>query len=171
MTKQPKDLPYRKCVGIMVLNHENKVWVGHRIAETANHGAGAARLWQMPQGGIDKGEEAEQAARRELYEETGMQSIELLAEAPDWINYDLPEHLIGIAFKGKYRGQSQRWFAYRFTGNESEIQINPPPGDEKAEFDQWDWVDMNVLPDLIVPFKRELYLEVVEAFKHLNDAK
>lgn len=171
MTKQPKDLPYRKCVGIMVLNSDNKVWVGHRIAETARENDDPAKLWQMPQGGIDKGEEAEQAARRELYEETGMQSIELLSEAPDWINYNLPEHLVGIALKGKYRGQSQRWFVYRFTGSESEIQINPPPGDEKAEFDQWNWVDMNVLPDLIVPFKRELYLKVVEAFNHLNVSK
>ena len=151
----------------MVLNSDNKVWVGHRIAEATSENNNAAKLWQMPQGGIDKDEEPEQAARRELFEETGMQSISLLAEAPDWINYDLPEHLIGIALKGKYRGQSQRWFAYRFIGNESEIQINPPPGNEIAEFDQWDRVDMNVLPDLIVPFKRELYLVVVKAFSDL----
>ncbi len=169
MTIKPHNLPYRKCVGIMVLNSDNKVWVGHRIAETTNQDASAAKLWQMPQGGIDKGEEPEQAARRELYEETGMQSVDLLAEAPDWINYDLPKHLIGIALKGKYRGQSQRWFAYRFNGDEKEIQINPPPSNEKAEFDQWDWAEMNVLPDLIVPFKRELYLEVVEAFNHLAE--
>ena len=161
---KPEDLPYRKCVGIMVLNSENKVWVGHRISNT---GSQDQKLWQMPQGGIDKGEEPHQAALRELYEETGMGSIELLAEAPDWISYDLPDKLIGKALKGKYRGQSQRWFAYRFTGNESEIKINPPPGGEKAEFDQWDWVDMKVLPDLIVPFKKELYLKVVKAFEHL----
>ncbi len=155
----------------MVLNSDNKVWVGHRIADATSENDNVAKLWQMPQGGIDKGEEAEQAALRELYEETGMQSVNLLAEAPNWIEYDLPEHLIGIALKGKYRGQSQRWFAYRFTGNENEIQINPPPGNEKAEFDQWNWVDMSALPDLIVPFKRELYLEVVKAFDHLNDTK
>ncbi len=169
MTIKPQDLPYRKCVGIMVLNSDNKVWVGHRIAETARENDDATKLWQMPQGGIDKGEEPEQAALRELYEETGIQCVNLLAEAPNWINYDLPEHLIGIALKGKYRGQSQRWFAYRFIGNKSEIRINPPPGDEKAEFDQWDWVDMKALPNLIVPFKRELYLEVVRAFNHLNE--
>ena len=164
----PKDLPYRKCVGIMVLNHENKVWVGHRIAETTNKDD-STKLWQMPQGGIDKGEEPELAARRELYEETGMESIELLAKAPDWINYDLPKHLIGIALKGKYRGQNQRWFAYRFSGDEKEIRINPPPGEEKAEFDQWDWVNMQELPDLIIPFKRQLYLKVVDTFNHLNE--
>ncbi len=159
------DLPYRKCVGIMVLNHDDKVWVGHRISTSD---VLDQKLWQMPQGGIDRGEEPEQAARRELYEETGIQSISLLAEAPNWINYDLPEHLIGVALKGKYRGQSQRWFAYRFTGNEREIQINPPPGNEQAEFDQWKWVNMSKLPDLIVPFKRELYQNVVLAFQHLT---
>lgn len=171
MIKQHIELPYRKCVGIMVLNSNNKVWVGHRIAEASVKEDNAVKLWQMPQGGIDKGEEPEQAARRELYEETGMKNVKPLAEAPDWITYDLPEHLIGVALKGKYRGQSQRWFAYRFTGNENEIQINPPPGNEKAEFDQWDWVNMSVLPDLIVPFKRELYLQVVQAFKHLIDIR
>jgi len=159
-----KKLPYRKCVGIMLLNSDNKVWVGHRITATKTQ---EQKLWQMPQGGIDKGEEPEKAARRELYEETGIKTISLLAEAPDWISYDLPEELIGTALKGKYRGQSQRWFAYRFEGDESEIEINPPPGDEKAEFDQWKWVDMSGLPDLIVPFKKQLYISVVRTFSRL----
>ncbi len=159
------DFPYRKCVGIMLLNHDNKVWVGHRISSSD---VPDQKLWQMPQGGIDKGEETEAAARRELYEETGISSATLIEQAPDWISYDLPMELLGSALKGKYRGQSQRWFAYRFTGEENEIQINPPPGNEKAEFDQWKWVKMSELADLIVPFKRELYLEVVEVFQHLT---
>lgn len=169
MSKKIKaaDLPYRPCVGIMVLNAEGKVWVGKRISEGNSEFDGSPQLWQMPQGGIDKGEDAYPAALRELYEETGMKSVSLLAEAPEWINYDLPAHLIGIGLRGKYRGQTQRWFAFRFVGNESEIQINPPPAGEVAEFDAWDWKDMAELPDLIVPFKREVYLEVVRQFTHL----
>ena len=169
MSKKIKaeDLPYRPCVGIMVLNAEGKVWVGKRISEGNSEYDGSPQLWQMPQGGIDKGEDPYPAALRELYEETGMKSVSLLAEAPEWINYDLPSHLIGIGLRGKYRGQTQRWFAFRFEGNESEIQINPPPAGESAEFDAWDWKDMAELPDLIVPFKREVYREVVKQFTHL----
>lgn len=165
----PENLPYRPCVGIMVLNRDNLVWVGRRIAEPDGEMAGAAQLWQMPQGGIDKGEDALEAARRELYEETGMETIELVAEAPGWINYDLPAHLVGVAFKGKYRGQTQKWFAFRFLGDESEIKINPPPGGHEAEFDGWDWRKMGDLPGLIVPFKKKVYDEVVAAFRHLAD--
>jgi len=160
-------LPYRPCVGIMVLNKDGKVWVGQRISKPDGEVPANARLWQMPQGGIDNGEGPETAARRELFEETGIVSIKLLAEAPDAIAYDLPAELVGIALKGKYRGQSQRWFAYRFTGDESEIRINPPPGDEKPEFDQWKWVDMQSLPDLVVAFKRDLYLKVIGALGKL----
>lgn len=165
-----KNLPYRPCVGIMVLNQEGLVWVGRRIAEPDGEMSGASRLWQMPQGGIDPGEDALAAARRELYEETGIRSVSLLAEAPDWINYDLPPHLVGIALKGKYRGQTQRWFAFRFEGDEDEIAIDPPPGGHAAEFDQWAWKKMEELPDLIVPFKRDVYLAVIEAFGHLAPA-
>ncbi|TIX94275.1 MAG: RNA pyrophosphohydrolase, partial [Mesorhizobium sp.] len=104
---------------------------------------------------------------RELYEETGMRSVSLLAEAPEWINYDLPAHLVGVAFKGRYRGQTQKWFAYRFHGDSGEIQINPPPGGHTAEFDKWAWRPMQDLPGLIVPFKRKVYEEVVAAFRHL----
>ena len=161
------DLPYRRCVGIMVLNRQGLVWAGRRIVIKDDEMEGATQLWQMPQGGIDKGEEAEPAARRELWEETGMTSISLIAEAPDWIHYDLPAELIGVALKGRFRGQKQRWFAYRFEGDESEIAIDPPPDGHTAEFDAWDWKPMAELPSLIVPFKRKLYEEVVDAFRHL----
>ncbi|MFN4272348.1 MAG: RNA pyrophosphohydrolase [Aliihoeflea sp.] len=160
-------LPYRPCVGVMVLNREGLVWAGRRIAETDTEMAGTDMLWQMPQGGIDEGEDPLPAARRELHEETGISSVSLLAEAPDWIYYDLPEHLVGIAFKGKYRGQKQRWFAFRFEGDESEIAINPPPGGHEPEFDAWAWKKMEDLPNLIVPFKRKVYEDVVAAFRHL----
>lgn len=163
----PRDLPYRPCVGIMVLNGQGLVWAGHRLVDELSEMTGADKLWQMPQGGIDKGEDPLPAALRELYEETGMRSVTLLAEAPEWINYDLPEHMMGIALNGKYRGQTQKWFAFRFEGDESEIAINPPPGGHEAEFDRWEWKPMQELPDLIVPFKRKVYDEVVAAFRHL----
>ena len=163
----PETLPYRPCVGIMVLNRDGLVWAGRRIAEDDSEMAGATKLWQMPQGGIDKDEDPLPAALRELYEETGMRTVSLLAEAPEWIDYDLPREVVGIALKGKYRGQTQRWFAFRFEGDESEIAINPPPGGHAAEFDAWAWKPMEELPDLIVPFKREVYRKVVAAFRHL----
>jgi putative (di)nucleoside polyphosphate hydrolase len=162
-----EDLPYRPCVGIMVLNSQGLVWAGRRIAAGNSEYDGSPQLWQMPQGGIDKGEEPLPAAYRELYEETGMRSVTLLSEAGDWINYDLPEHLIGIGLKGKYRGQTQRWFAFRFDGDESEIAINPPPGGHAPEFDAWEWKPMQDLPGLIVPFKRAVYDRVVAEFSHL----
>jgi len=160
-------LPYRPCVGVMVLNREGLVWVGRRIAETDSEFAGSTQLWQMPQGGIDKGEDPLPAAHRELYEETGIRSVSLLAEAPNWINYDLPREVLGIALKGKYRGQTQRWFAFRFEGDDSEVAIQPPPGGHEPEFEAWAWKPMAELPELIVPFKRKVYEEVVAAFRHL----
>lgn len=166
-TIDPDSLPYRPCVGIMVLNREGLVWAGRRIAEDDSEMAGAVKLWQMPQGGIDAGEDPLPAARRELYEETGMRSVTLLAEAPRWIDYDLPREVLGIALKGKFRGQTQKWFAFRFEGDESEIAINPPPGGHTPEFDAWAWKPMAELPDLIVPFKRKVYEDVVAAFRHL----
>ena len=163
----PESLPYRPCVGIMVLNAAGLVWAGRRIAGADSEMAGSDKLWQMPQGGIDAGEEPLPAALRELHEETGMRSVSLLAEAPEWIHYDLPRDLVGIALKGKFRGQTQKWFAFRFEGDESEIAINPPPGGHEAEFDDWGWKPMQTLPELIVPFKRPLYVQVVAAFRHL----
>ncbi len=167
--KTPGDLPYRPCVGVMVLNAQGLVWSGRRIVDATSENGTSDRLWQMPQGGIDKGEEPLEAAYRELYEETGMKSVSLLGEAPAWIKYDLPAELVGVALKGKYRGQTQRWFAFRFEGDESEIAINPPPGGHTAEFDEWAWKPMDELPELIVPFKRPVYDQVVAAFRHLQD--
>jgi putative (di)nucleoside polyphosphate hydrolase len=165
-----EDLPYRPCVGIMVLNRDGLVWAGRRMAEGNSEYDGSPQLWQMPQGGIDKGEDPLPAAYRELYEETGMKTVTLLAQSREWINYDLPPHLIGIGLKGKYRGQTQRWFAFRFEGDESEIAINPPPGGHEPEFDAWEWKSMSELPKLIVPFKRTVYDQVVAEFAYLAQA-
>lgn len=169
MSRTPRadDLPYRPCVGTMVLNSAGLVWVGRRVHENNTEYSGEPMLWQMPQGGLDKGEDPLQGALRELYEETGMQSVSLIEEAPDWITYDLPAHMIGIGLKGKYRGQKQKWYAFRFEGDENEIRINPPPEGHAAEFDDWAWKPMQLLPDLIVPFKRDAYRQVVRAFSHL----
>lgn len=159
----PKKLGYRPCVGIMVLNAEGLVWVGRRI-DARGEPEGRGSWWQMPQGGIDKGEDPGQAALRELAEETGMRSVSIVAETPRWLRYDLPPALLGKAWGGKYRGQQQKWFAVRFRGPDSEINIAPAEG-HKAEFDAWRWVALDTLADLIVPFKRDVYKEVAAAFK------
>jgi len=155
------DLPYRPCVGIMLINRAGLVWVGRRRPKWA--GDRSAYIWQMPQGGIDAGEDPLEAALRELEEETGVRSVEVLAEAPGWLSYDLPDALLGVALKGRYRGQRQRWFAMRFTGDDGEIDIAPRRG-HKAEFDAWRWVPATDLTDQIVPFKRQIYRDVVAAF-------
>ncbi|MBY3051862.1 MULTISPECIES: RNA pyrophosphohydrolase [Rhizobium] len=167
-TVKAEHLPYRPCVGVMILNRDGLVWAGRRISDGNSEYDGSPQLWQMPQGGIDKGEDPLDAAYRELYEETGIKTVTLLAEARDWINYDLPPALIGIGLRGKFRGQTQRWFAFRFDGDDSEIAINPPPGGHEPEFDAWEWKPMRQLPGLIVPFKRAVYDQVVAEFQHLE---
>jgi putative (di)nucleoside polyphosphate hydrolase len=153
----------------MVLNRENKIWMGHRpVIFNDEFKASDDKRWQMPQGGIEKGEKPFVAAKRELWEETGIKTASLLAEAPEWLNYDLPADLIGTALKGKYRGQTQKWFAFRFEGEESEINIVDPPDGAPVEFDQWQWVDIQELPLRIVEFKRQVYERVVDAFHYLT---
>jgi putative (di)nucleoside polyphosphate hydrolase len=161
-----EQLPYRDCVGVAVFNADGRVFVGRRMPATDPEDTSETNApWQMPQGGIDKGEAPLDAAWRELYEETSIRSVELITEIDDWVYYDLPDEALGIALKGKYRGQRQRWFALRFTGDDSEIDvINPGGGAHPAEFDKWRWEALEKLPDLIVPFKREAYLQVVAGF-------
>ncbi len=167
---RPDELPYRPCVGVFLLNTEGRVFIGSRRKEDYDEGAlPDSHAWQMPQGGVDEGEELLAAARRELFEETNVRSVELLAETPDWLTYDLPEELIGIALKGKFRGQKQKWFALRFTGDEAEIDVlKPGNGAFKPEFDSWRWEVAERLPDLIVPFKRPVYEQVVAQFASLT---
>ena len=160
-----EDLPYRPCVGAMVLNRAGLVFIGRRI-DGPEH-VDRTHAWQMPQGGIDPGEEPWWAARRELREETGIRSVERLGEVADWLTYDIPRDIVGQAWKGKYRGQKQKWFAMRFTGEESEIDIEHPDGAHEAEFAAWRWEPMRNVPDLVVPFKRAVYDRVVQEFAPL----
>lgn len=168
MTKSPEreTLPYRDCVGIAVFNAQGQVFVGRRKPGVNWENENELQApWQMPQGGIDKGEDPLRAALRELHEETNITSVSLLAEAPEWIYYDLPDDALGIALKGKYRGQRQRWFAFAFTGAEPEIDVLAPGGGRfAAEFDAWRWEKLSHTPSLIVPFKRPAYEKVVTAF-------
>ncbi len=158
-------LPYRRCVGAMLLNAAGHVFVGHRLPDHEN--SSLDYPWQMPQGGVDEGEDLVAAARRELAEETNVTSAALLAEAPDWYAYDIPRDVVG-ARMAKWRGQTQKWFAFRFEGPDSEINVSSPLGAE-PEFSDWRWVPMDTLPGLVVPFKRPVYEEVVRAFRHLAD--
>jgi putative (di)nucleoside polyphosphate hydrolase len=158
-------LPYRPCVGIMLLNRQGLAFVGQR-ADRSDAPEGVGQWWQMPQGGMDEGEQPEQAARRELFEETGVRSINVIARTKDWLVYDLPQHLIGVAWEGRYRGQKQMLFAARFEGPESEIDITPRE-DHEQEFDAWQWVRVAELPSLVVPFKRVVYERVIEEFAPL----
>ncbi|SOC06481.1 RNA pyrophosphohydrolase [Rhodobacter maris] len=154
----PKDLtalPYRKNVGIVLMNAERRIFAGQRIDSP-----GAA--WQMPQGGIDAGEKPKEAALRELFEETGVRAdlVEKVAKTEDWISYDLPEELIGQIWGGKYRGQKQKWFLFRFLGSDSDVNI----ATEHPEFSVWQWMDPAELIEKIVPFKREVYTRVFTDF-------
>ena len=154
---------YRPCVGVTLINAKGLVFIGRRKDRSLAEHVAPGHEWQMPQGGIDPGEEPFAAALRELREETNVASVSLLAEAPDWLAYDLPDHIVRSAWKGRYQGQRQKWFALRFEGDESEIDIDSPGG-HKPEFDAWRWVAMHELPGLIIPFKRPVYEKVVEAF-------
>jgi putative (di)nucleoside polyphosphate hydrolase len=160
----PSTLPYRPCVGIMILNAEGLIWLGRRIDDLV--GQEHEYRWQMPQGGIDADEEPRAAAFRELYEETGIRSAEVLAETQNWIPYDLPPEAIGIALKGKFRGQRQKWFAMRFTGAEQEIDLAPVG--QKPEFDAWRWASASEVLEQIVSFKRPAYEAVLAEFAHLS---
>ena len=160
--KKP-DLPYRACVGILLLSRDKLVWLGRRSDKPNDEGGG--QWWQMPQGGIDEGEDPAAAALRELEEETSARSAEIISEMPGWLTYDLPDHLIGKSWNGRYRGQKQKWFAARFLGEDSEFDL--APAGHKPEFDAWRWAPMGDLPRLVVPFKRDVYEQVTAAFRHL----
>ena len=161
-----QDLPYRPCVGTMVLNRDGRVFVGRRFGGPEQ--VDDSYPWQMPQGGVDPDEDPYPAALRELAEETNITSVDLLAESPEWFTYDLPRKLVPHAWGGRYRGQKQKWYALRFTGPESEIDVAHPAGGHKPEFSEWRWVPMRQLPGLIIPFKRSVYEQVVAAFRHLS---
>ena len=158
-----EDLPYRACVGAAVFNRDGLVFIGRRT-EGAEH-IDATHVWQMPQGGVDRDEDPYQAVLRELYEETGIRSVERLGEIADWLSYDIPRDIAGDVWKGKYRGQTQRWFALRFTGDDREIDILNPPDGHASEFIAWRWEPLANLPGLIIPFKRPVYERVVTEFR------
>jgi putative (di)nucleoside polyphosphate hydrolase len=159
----PNTLPYRPCAGIVLLNGEGLIWIGRRFDDLVQQEAG--KRWQMPQGGIDKHEEPEAAARRELFEETGVRSVEIIEKSKDWIYYDLPPEAVGTALKGKYRGQRQKWFAMRFIGKEQEIDLRALG--HKPEFDAWRWATATEVLNLIVGFKRQAYEAVFNEFEPL----
>jgi putative (di)nucleoside polyphosphate hydrolase len=151
-----EDLPYRPCVGVMLINRDGLVFVGRRIDQTVEG-------WQMPQGGIDGDETPVQAGLRELEEEIGTNKAEPLREMKEWLAYDLPAHLLGVALHGRYRGQKQKWIAMRFLGSDSDIDIRTA----HPEFAAWKWLAMEALPRLIVPFKRDTYEKVIAEFQDL----
>tara|TARA_B100000767_G_scaffold261797_1_gene273798 strand:+ start:97 stop:573 length:477 start_codon:yes stop_codon:yes gene_type:complete len=151
MKKNLSELPLRSGVGIIVLNKDNKVFVAKRIDNPKN-------FWQMPQGGVDEGEDFLQAAYRELEEETSIKNVKLIKELDGTITYELPDRLLGIIWKGRYRGQKQKWFLMRFTGDEQEIDINT----KNPEFLDWKWIELNQITEVVVDFKLHVYKELKE---------
>ena len=151
-------LPMRTGVGIILLNSENKIFVGKRKDNPGDK-------WQMPQGGVDNGEDFITAMRRELHEETSIKNIKVIKEINQLYQYELPKNLIGIIWKGKYRGQKQKWFITKFLGNEKEINLNT----KQPEFIEWKWIDAEKLPEVIVDFKRNLYLSLLKEIKLVID--
>ena len=159
-----EDLPYRPCVGVALFNRAGRVLIGRRKGGAKGDEARVGYEWQMPQGGIDAGEEPLTAARRELWEETNVSAATLLGETRDWLKYDLPAH--AGRWRGRYRGQTQKWFAFRFDGEEREIDIHRPAGGaHAAEFDAWRWERLDALPALVIPFKRAVYEAVAQEFQ------
>lgn len=158
--KDVSALPYRPCVGVMLVNAHGKVFVGKRIDNREGD------WWQMPQGGVDDGEDLRAAAHRELWEETGVQheQVTFISQTREELLYDLPEELMGKLWKGKYRGQRQHWFLGRFEGEDADIDLN---AHQPPEFSEWKWVEAELLPDLIVPFKKRVYRSVLEEFREL----
>ena len=156
MKKDLSNLPLRSGVGIVVLNKENKVFVAKRIDNPKN-------FWQMPQGGVDEGEDFLKAAYRELEEETSIKNVELVKELDGTITYELPDRLLGLIWKGKYRGQKQKWFLMRFVGSDSEINIKT----KHPEFLEWKWVELDKITDLVVEFKLHVYKEVKDKVKKI----
>ena len=155
MKKSLSELPLRIGVGIIVLNNENKVFVAKRIDNPKN-------FWQMPQGGVDKGEDYLTASYRELEEETSIQSVKLIKELDGLIAYELPKNLLGIIWKGKYRGQEQKWFLMRFLGNDDEINIKT----KNPEFREWKWIDLENITDKVVDFKMHVYEEIKKKLRN-----
>ena len=156
MDKKFSNLPLRNGVGIIVLNRFNKVFVAKRIDNPKN-------FWQMPQGGVDEGEDFLSAAYRELEEETSIKNVKLIKEIDVITTYELPKHLLGIIWKGKYKGQKQKWFLMRFIGNDNEININT----SNPEFLDWKWIDLDLITDVVVDFKHHVYKELKEKVKKL----